>query len=143
MLSLISAIIKKLAQPSYSIFVFTQPNRPAGHPYRCRHCGSTNLKRDIVKPGNPNGNDGRPYYVCTNPICPEVRRQDVPQHFRGWVTWDDNVGIAPGNPCCYCLGPRNSRLDNSGRKHFWTCATGACGYTSWRQDGSQGWGDGF
>ena len=148
-ISLVSAIIKKLAQPRLSIFVFSQPSRPALSPYHCRHCGNTNLKYDTVRAGNPNGNFGRPYYFCDNPICPEVLRPDASQHFRGWVTWADDVGMAPSNPFCYCIPARNARRDTAGLgsrapgRHFWTCATGACGYTSWRPDGTQGWGEGF
>ena len=99
-------------------------------PYQCRHCGSIHLKYDFVKPGNPNGNIGRPYYICVNPYCPNVINSA--HHIRGWVTWDDNIGIDPRNPLCKCL--RSAREDIAGERspspghHFWTCSTGACDY---------------
>ena len=145
-LALISSIIKKLVQPNTSIWVCTQPSHPAISPYQCRHCGSRYLKYDTVKPGNPNGNFGRPYYVCVNPSCPNVMRPDRRQHFRGWVTWDDSRGVDISNPLCECQ--RSARLDTAGvgsdvpGRRYWTCSTGACGYTSWRPDGSLGWGNG-
>ena len=110
-------------------------NLPLGNqirtsPYQCRKCGSTNLKFATVKPGNVNGNDGRPYYVCINPYCPSLIDSTYNDPFRGWVTWDDNIGIYPQNPLCMCL--RNAREDVAGPKpyspghRFWTCSRGAC-----------------
>ena len=106
------------------------PNQPRSSPYQCRHCGSTNLKFGTVERGNPLGNDGRPYYVCVNRYCPNVNNST--HHYRGWVTWDDNVGIQPQNPLCRCL--RNAREDVAGVRshspghHFWTCSRGACDF---------------
>lgn len=126
---------------------YGQPNPPTPSRYRCRHCGSANLSYRIVQPGNPNGNVGRPYCVCVNPYCPNVTRLNAGQHDTGWVTWDDNVGVAPQNPLCRCL--RSARQDTAGQgtvapgRRFWTCSTGACDYTSWRLDGKEIWGDGF
>lgn len=96
----------------------------------------------VVQSSNLNGNIGRPYFVCTNPVCPNVVSPTPGQHERGWVTWDDGVGVAPGNPLCRCL--RVARQDTAGvvsrvpGKRFWTCSRGACGFTSWRQDGKEG-----
>ena len=126
---------------------YGQPNHPTSLRYHCRHCGSTNLSYRIVQPGNRNGNVGRPYCVCANPYCSNVMRPNADHHERGWVTWDDNVGVAPRNPLCRC--PQSARQDTAGEgsrapgRRFWTCSTGACGYTSWRLDGKEIWGDGF
>ena len=103
----------------------TLPYRLPTSPYQCRYCDSTDLEYRVVKPGNRLGNDGRPYYVCVNPDCPKVRNLDG--HDRGWVTWDDNIGVDPRNPQCKC--GRSSREDvaNAGY-HFWTCSTGRCDF---------------
>lgn len=145
MIIVIYGIIKRLLRPSTPIRDISLPSHPPVSRFRCRNCGSTYLKYDTVKAGNPHGNDGRPYYVCVNPRCPSLTEPDARQHIRGWVTWDDDLGMASTNPLCHCQ--RNARLDTAGAglnipgRRFWTCSTGACGYTSWRLDGSQGWGD--
>lgn len=111
---------------------YGQPNHPTPSRYRCRHCGSTNLSYRIVKPGNRNGNVGRPYYVCVNPYCPNVTRPNAGQQDTGWVTWDDNIGVDPSNPLCRC--GRSARQDiayagpGAPGRRFWTCSTGACDY---------------
>jgi hypothetical protein len=84
----------------------------------------------------------RPYYICitcnnckTN-VC---RNCGYP---RGFITWDDNIGLHPDNPRCYCGLP--SRQDRKSRKYplgsvedgFWICASGACGYYSERRGGA-------
>src|SRR5277367_283758 len=58
---------------------------------------------------------------------------------RGFITWDDSIGIHPQNPRCYCGLP--SRQDWKGEKAcvkpfgegFWVCASGACDYFSDRE----------
>ena len=119
---------------------YPQPNPPIPSPYQCRNCRSTNLAFHTVGHGNPNGNAGRPYYVCVNASCPGRTSPNIDKHERGWVTWDDNIGVAPDNPLCRCQ--RISRLDiagvysnHRGRK-FYTCSTGACDYFLWA---SLGW----
>lgn len=107
------------------------PSYPTFSPYRCRHCNNTNLTYDTVKPGNPLGNDGRPYYVCLNRNCSNytVNKTNAGQGVGGWVTWDDNIGVEPGNPLCRCRPPRRARKDTAATgRHFWTCSTGACDY---------------
>lgn len=147
MLILLLGIWRKCTNTQTSIIPYRQPNHPLPSPYRCRYCGSTNLLYQIVQPGNRNGNIGRPYYVCVNPHCSNVTTQGAGQHARGWVTWDDTVGVAPGNPLCNCQ--RSARQDAAGAgsavpgRGFWTCSTGACNYISWRRDGMGGWGDEF
>ena len=124
-----------------------QPIVPPPGRYRCRHCGNTNLSYRTVHRQNRNGNAGRPYYVCLYSQCPNLKTLNAHHHDTGWVTWDDNIGVAPGNPLCKCS--HYARADTAGErsrvpgKRFWTCSTGACDYTSWRRDGSEGWGDGF
>jgi hypothetical protein len=146
-LMLLSIFCRKCTNTPTSSIPSGQPNHTPPSPYRCRHCGSTDLSYRTVQPGNWNGNDGRHYYVCVDPSCREVKRQNAGQHDGGWVTWDDDIGVTPGNPPCYCLPI--SRQDTAGQRsplagrRFWTCSTGACHYTSWRLDGTTGWGDGF
>ena len=109
-----------------------RPSAPS--PYKCRYCDNVYLTYDRAKPGNKNGNAGRPYYVCENQSCDNYNRKNRgPHEIRGWVTWADNIGITPGNPLCWCIPGRTSRADVSyPNKHFFTCATGACGYYSGR-----------
>ncbi|MCJ1453343.1 hypothetical protein MMC28_003690 [Mycoblastus sanguinarius] len=146
-LLLLLTLWRKCTNTDTSRIPYGQPNHPPLSPYRCRHCGSTYLTYKTVQPGNRNGNVGRPYYVCENPHCPNVTRLNAGQQDRGWVTWDDNIGVAPGNPLCKCL--RSARQDTAGEgsgvpgRRFWTCSTGACHYTSWRLDGKESWGNGF
>lgn len=104
----------------------TLPYRPPTSPYQCRYCDSTDLQYGVVKPGNRLGNVGRPYYICVNPQCYSVTNSD--HHMRGWVTWDDNIGIDPRNPLCEC--GRSSREDRANAGHrFWTCSTGRCDFS--------------
>ena len=83
----------------------------------------------------------RPYYICTtcdNGKFNVFRNSAYP---RGFITWDDSIGIHPQNPRCYCGFP--SRQDRKGekaimkpfREGFWVCAFGACDYFSDRKDG--------
>ena len=84
----------------------------------------------------------RPYYICTiwdNGKFNVFRDSGYP---RGFITWDDSIGIHPQNPRCYCEFP--SRQDRKGEKArvktfgegFWVCASGACDYFSDRKDGA-------
>jgi hypothetical protein len=83
----------------------------------------------------------RPYYICTtcdNGKFNVFRDSCYP---RGFITWDDSIGIHPQNPRCYC--GFLSRQDQKGekacaklfREGFWVCASGACDYFSNRKDG--------
>lgn len=84
----------------------------------------------FVKESNPNGNAGRPYYMCD-------------EHQR-WLCWADERGLHPLNPPCDCGAP--SRQDRIGvfnlrapKMGFWTCASGACRFYSEDRDGETGW----
>jgi hypothetical protein len=115
--------------------IFRRKKVTNSHSYQCRHCRSTQLSYRTVNSGNPNGNVGRHYYVCVNTDCPEVKSPSPGQHERGWVAWDDDFGVTPGNPPCKCR--QISRQDITGvkpnrpRQIFWTCKRGACDYTLW------------
>ena len=101
-----------------------QPRFPLLYP-RCRVCDLATLHRRITQPSNPNGNAGRPYYICIS-----CERKDG----KGWVTWDDERGVRNSNPSCYCgnLSRQDQVGIGRGRRGlgFWTCATGSCDYHS-------------
>lgn len=114
--------------------------RSRQRPPRCKCCDAKACLH-FVSPFNPNGNVGRPYYIC--PACDRSRR---------WVCWADGRGLSWENPRCYCGQP--SRQDRIGRDKgckaglgFWTCVTGHCDYYSedieglevWDQPPSQFW----
>lgn len=84
----------------------------------------------------------RPHYICTtcdNGKFNVFRDSGYP---RGFITWNDSIGIHPQNPRCYCGFP--SRQDRKVEKArvktfgagFWVCASGACDYFSDRKDGA-------
>lgn len=106
---------------------FPLHNTPA-----CRFCNWIPKYRSTVKPDNPNGNLGRPYYICIR--CKSKDRRAPWVHEAGWITWDDDRGMHESNPQCDCGWV--SRQDRAGVDSsrpgmgFWTCATGACGYYS-------------
>ena len=83
----------------------------------------------------------RPYYICItcdNAKTNVYRNSGYP---RGFVTWDDYIGIDARNPKCYCGFA--SRQDHKARREcfkgveggFWVRASGACHYYSDRKDG--------
>lgn len=92
---------------------------------RCRHCGEPTELR-YGKPWNENGNEGRPYYICS---C-------VPQ--KTFSCFADMRGVLMENPTCFCdQGMQFSRrgIQNpepgmpwSLRPIFYTCATGGCSF---------------
>ncbi len=105
----------------------------------CRRCGYKPKYRNTVLPHNPNGNAGRPYYVCIK--CKNDRKRKVSKtdHEKGWISWDDDRGVRPSNHHCGCRIV--CRQDRAGKdsscpgRGFWTCAIGSCGYVSFRRDG--------
>ncbi|KAL8946697.1 MAG: hypothetical protein Q9222_006940 [Ikaeria aurantiellina] len=124
------------------------PKRPSSNipffPLRspqCRHCGWIPRYRDIVLPTNPNGNANRPYYKCVKckqNASPDARKTG--DRIKGWITWDDHIGISPENRPCFCAGGYACRQDRAGVDSFypgggfWTCATGSCNFLSFRND---------
>lgn len=139
-----SAPVPALAPNPASVKEFpTFPLRQA----RCRTCGWVPKYRDKVSARNPNGNANRPYYICircrrdpdpTSPATTTARATRA-RRGKGWITWDDNIGISRDNRLCSCGVV--SRQDRGGVDSyypgggFWTCATGACDYGSFRKDG--------
>ena len=113
-----------------------QPTFPLSHKPSCRHCHCTPEYRSTVGFTNGNGNGGRHYYVCTE--CKTNPRLASSRNSKGWITWDDDKGVEPGNPLCDC--GFISRHDRTGvnsstpGREFWACSTGACGYFSWQAD---------
>ena len=109
------------------------PHFPLSPKPRCRRCGWQPKFRNIVKATNPNGNAGRPYYICV--LCKKRSTQGVGDHYTGWIAWDDDCGMSIDNPKCHC--GIASRQDKAGADAliipnlgFWTCATGRCDYFS-------------
>jgi hypothetical protein len=89
---------------------------PLQVPPTCRACGLPCEHRD-VNDENPNGNGGRPYWTCTST-----------RHERWkFSCFDDTEGITIGNPQCLCR--ITSRRTAGRRGDFFSCATGACGWT--------------
>ena len=115
---------------------YYQPTFPLSPKPSCRHCHCTPQYRSTVGFTNGNGNGGRHYYVCTE--CKTNPKLTSSRNSKGWITWDDDKGVEPGNPLCDC--GFISRQDRTGvnssapGRDFWTCSTGACGYFSWRED---------
>ncbi|KAF2175948.1 hypothetical protein K469DRAFT_498910, partial [Zopfia rhizophila CBS 207.26] len=86
--------------------------------------------RRRIQNGNPNGNSGRHYFICTT--CRENQTEIRSEPRGGWITWDDARGINNANPKCFCK--EVSRQGKAGGQSFipgmgfWTCATGVCAY---------------
>lgn len=110
----------------------------ARHP-KCRRCGWIPKYRGTVKYSNPNGNYRRPYFICIrckrnalDPNRPRLNRKV------GWISWDDYIGVHENNRPCFCGFV--CRQDRAGVDSFcpgagfWTCATGSCGFVSFRSD---------
>ncbi|MCJ1272783.1 hypothetical protein MMC21_000572 [Puttea exsequens] len=116
-----------------------QPSFPLRAAPACRNCHYIPQYRSTVTPLNPNGNADRPYYVCIPCKQNATAKTSSGPNGKGWITWDDNRGVQPGNPKCRC--GFFARQDRAGvnsyapGRGFWTCCVGACGYVSWRADG--------
>ncbi|KAL9031610.1 MAG: hypothetical protein Q9196_000367 [Gyalolechia fulgens] len=111
----------------------------AEHP-QCRVCRWRPRYKNFVKADNKKGNVGRPFFICVK--CKKNASAD-PYHSKisrevGWISWDDYIGVHERNPPCACgvvcrqdrAGP-DSSCPGAG---FWTCATGSCGFVSFRKD---------
>jgi hypothetical protein len=94
-------------------------------PRNCRRCDRS-LHPRLVQADNPNGDVSRPYYSC-------VPYRDV-ESGRGWMTWDDAIGIRDSNPRCDCgTVSRQDQIGVNGVRRgmgFWVCASGSCNYYS-------------
>ena len=116
-----------------------QPTFPMQKKTLCPRCGYEPKYRNTVSPPNPNGNAGRPYYICIK--CKNNPKREVSKidHEKGWISWDDNRGVHRNNHPCYCK--ISCRQDRAGWysscpcRGFWTCAIRSCGYLSFRRDG--------
>ena len=129
-----SAVPTQITRPNplAQIPTFPRPNAP-----QCRRCGWIPRRWETVKSDNQNGNIGRRYYICikckNDPNVPGTRSE------KGWLSWDDNIGIHQDNRPCFC--GYVCRQDRAGPDSFypgggfWTCATGTCSFLSWRKDG--------
>jgi hypothetical protein len=107
--------------------------------WACEHMAPAKIDRRTWTSSSRSQSIRRPYYICTtcdNNKHNVFRDSGYP---RGFITWDDGIGIRPRNPRCYCGFP--SRQDRKGGKAnsvgegFWVCALGACDYFSDRKDG--------
>ena len=116
-----------------------QPVFPMQEAPSCRRCGCKPKYRNTVSPHNPNGNAGRPYYICIK--CKTDRKCKVSKidHQKGWISWDDDRGVDLSNQNCgcgvVCRQDRAGEHSSCPGRGFWTCATGSCGYFSFRTDG--------
>lgn len=116
--------------PIAQIPTFPRPNAP-----QCRGCGWVPRKWETVN--SDSQSRGRRYYICirckNNPNLPGNRTE------KGWLSWDDYIGIHQDNRPCFC--GYVCRQDRAGPDSFypgggfWTCATGTCNFLSWRRDG--------
>ncbi|KAE9366491.1 hypothetical protein N431DRAFT_76209 [Stipitochalara longipes BDJ] len=113
------------------------PRFTPASPPRCRFCAQPTVFRTVL-PSNPDGNAGRPYFICCS--CPNFNVgtsevEDVSTEGSQWVTWNDTVGVEDGNPKCWC--GNSSRYDQVGaastsklppKTGFYSCAWGDCGF---------------
>jgi predicted RNA-binding protein YlxR (DUF448 family) len=115
-----------------------QPTFPMQKKPSCPRCGCK-ASRKTVSPHNPNGNVGRPYYICIK--CKTNRECKVSkiEYGKGWISWDDDRGVHPSNRSCdcriMCRQDRAGKYSSCPGRGFWTCAIGSCGYLSFRRNG--------
>jgi hypothetical protein len=99
---------------------------------RCRRCDNGVPQLNFTGHNNPNGNAGRPFYLC--PAC-----DDPLVWGSGWISWNDQVGMHPSNPNCDCGIPsRQGKAGQNSRRSgwgFWSCASGGCDYYSHLRSG--------
>ncbi|KAL9037326.1 MAG: hypothetical protein Q9214_005751 [Letrouitia sp. 1 TL-2023] len=149
-----SSVTPSSAEKGGKIPIFPVPSAP-----QCRRCHWIPKRREIVSISNPNGNAGRPYYICikckqynnNNNYSSSSTQQYVSAKISqlrrrekdGWIAWDDNIGIEVTNRPCYCgfvcrqdKAGVNSWYPGGG---FWTCAIGNCDFLSFRRDALQEW----
>ena len=129
-----SPVVKQAVQPVSppKIPTFPMPNWP-----RCPECDTIPEKRRVVSELNLNGNARRPFFTCQR--CKDDLEIPGNEMDKGWISWDDNVGVHENNKPCFCgLVCRQDRIGRSKGpsrgKGFWTCAIGLCDYYSERRD---------
>lgn len=80
----------------------------------CSSCNKT-ATRKITGETNRNGNAGRPYYFCCS------------GHKYVFITWDDTLGISPGNPQCWCsYYSRRNTVKGHPASDWYACCSGEC-----------------
>lgn len=99
-----------------------EPRFPLQQAPTCLECGGAGMLVPAARRSNPIGNGGRPYYICS------VSRHKE----RTFITFDDYVGIVPGNPRCDCgfVSRLSHRRDGDGQ--FYCCPVGVC---RWKMNG--------
>ena len=111
------------------------PTFPVPRPPICGKCHNTCTRR-IVSASNRNNNANRPYYICR--VCKEDPNIPGRSTGKGWISWDDSVGVCNTNRACYCgVACRQDRAGFESRyagNGFWTCAYGTCDFLSYRRD---------
>ena len=111
------------------------PTFPVPQPPICGKCHNPCTRR-IVSASNRNNNADRPFYICR--VC--KNDETIPGSYltKGWISWDDNVGVRDTNRACYCgVACRQDRAGVESRypgSGFWTCAYGKCDFLSYRKD---------
>ena len=92
-----------------------EPTFPLAQTPICLQCGFLG-KRLMVHHGNPIGNAGRSYYRCSSGI----------HESHVFITFDDNIGIIPGNPRCNCGFISRLSKGRNGDHQFCSCPVGSC-----------------
>lgn len=121
--------------PAQQSFSSPLPIFPVPRPPICGKCHNSCTRR-IVSASNKNNNADRPFYICK--VCKED--PNIPGRYteKGWISWDDGVGVRDTNKACYCgVACRQDRAGFESRYPgggFWTCAYGRCRYLSYRKD---------
>ena len=135
-----------IPKPCQSENTFPPPTFPLSqrpkHCWAFEHMAPAQINRRSFSYSKNGVDKSRPYYICTtcdNAKTNIYRNSGYP---RGFVTWDDDIGIDARNPKCYC--GIASRQDRKGiaagygkgfEGGFWMCASGDCCYYSDRKDG--------
>jgi len=97
-----------------------EPTFPLTQPPTCLKCDRPGDLVPAARRSNPNGNAGRPYYICSR----GGHKNDT------WITFNDNIGIVADNPRCDCgyISRLSNRKDKDGQ--FYCCPVGGCYF--WR-----------
>ena len=122
-------------QPPQQSGLSPLPTFPVSRPPICGKCHNSCTRR-IVSASNRNNNANRPFYICR--VCKEDPNIPGRSTEKGWISWDDSVGVCNTNRACYCgVACRQDRAGFESRyagNGFWTCAYGTCDFLSYRRD---------